>query len=38
MKGSKTIKIKKQSKSKRKLTQIKAIFFAYKQTRNIDIL
>ena len=37
LKGSKTIKIIK-SKNRRGLTQVKAIFFAYKQTRNIDIL
>ena len=38
LKGSKTIKIMKMSKNSRELTQVKAIFFAYKQTRNIDIL
>ena len=38
LKGSKTIKITKGNKNRRGLTQVKAIFFAYKQTRNIDIL
>ena len=35
MKESKT-KIMKGSKNKTRLTQVKAIFFACKQTRNID--
>ena len=38
LKGSKTIKITKGNKNRRGLTQVKAIFFAYKQTRNIDTL
>ena len=44
LKGSKTIKIMKGIKNRRVLTQVKAIwllyylFFAYKQTRNTDIL
>ena len=38
LKGSKTIKVMKKSKNRRELTQVKAIFLAYKQTRNIDIL
>ena len=38
LKGSKTIKIIKESKNGRGLTQVKAIFFSYKQTRNIDTL
>ena len=37
LKGSKTIKIK-GSKKRRGLTEVKTIFFAYKQTRNFDIL
>ena len=37
VKGSKTIKIMKRSKNGRGSTQVKAIFSAYKQTRNIDI-
>ena len=35
LEGSKTMK---RSKNRRGLTQVKAIFFAYKQTSNIDIL
>ena len=35
LKGSKTIKIMKRSKNRRGLKQVKATFFAYKQTRNI---
>ena len=38
LKRSKTIKITKRSKNRRGLTQVKAVFFAYKKTRNIDIL
>ena len=38
LKESKTIKITKRSKKRKGLTRVKAIFFAYKQTRNIDIL
>ena len=38
LKDSKTIKIMKGSKNRRELTQVKAMFFAYKETRNIDIL
>ena len=38
LQGSKTIKIMKKSKNRRGLTKVNAIFFAYKQTRNIDIL
>ena len=38
VKRSKTIKIMKRSKNGRGSTQLKAIFLAYKQTRNIDIL
>ena len=38
LKRSKTIKIMKGSKNRRGLTQVKGISFAYKQTRNIDIL
>ena len=38
LKGSKTIKITKRSKKRKGLARVKAIFFAYKQTRNIDIL
>ena len=38
LKGSKAIKIMKRSKNGSGLTQVKAIFFAWKQTRNIDIL
>ena len=37
LKGSKTIKITKGSKNRRGLTQVKAIFFVSKQTRNTDI-
>ena len=37
LKLSKTIKIK-GSKKRRGLTEVKTIFFAYKQTRNFDIL
>ena len=37
VKRSRTIKIMKRSKNRRGSTQVKAIFFAYKQTRNIDI-
>ena len=37
LKESKTIKTMKGSKNRRRLTQVKAIF-AYKQTRNFDIL
>ena len=38
-KRSKIIKIMKMSKKRRGLTQVKAtFFFAYNQTRNIDIL
>ena len=38
LKGSKTIKTMKRSKNRVGLTQVKTIFFAYKQTRTIDIL
>ena len=38
LKGIKTIRIMKRSKNRRRLTQVKAIFFAYKQTRNISII
>ena len=38
LKGSKTIKTTKGSTNRGALTQVKAIFFAYKQTRTIDIL
>ena len=41
LKGSKTIKIMKRSKNRRGLAQVKALhkfLFAYKQTRNIDVL
>ena len=38
LKWSKTIKIIKRSKIRRGLTQVKAIFSANYQTRNIDIL
>ena len=38
LEGVKTIKIMKRSKNRRGLKQVKVIFFAYKQTRNIDIL
>ena len=38
LKGSKTIKTMKGSKNRRRLTQVKAIYFAYNQTRNFDIL
>ena len=38
LKGVKTIKIMKRSKNRRGLKQVKVIFFAYKQTRNIHIL
>ena len=38
LKGSKTIKMMKRSKNRGGLTQVKAIFFAYKQTSNIDML
>ena len=34
LKGRKTIKLIKESKNRRRLTQ----FFAYNQTRNIDVL
>ena len=37
LQGSKTIKIMKKSKNRRGLTKVNAIFFAYKQTRNINI-
>ena len=37
LQGIKTIKIMKKSKNRRGLTKVNAIFFAYKQTRNIDI-
>ena len=37
LQGSKTRKIMKKSKNRRELTKVNAIFFAYKQTRNIDI-
>ena len=36
LKGSKTIKIMKRSKNRRGPRQVKAIFFAYKRTRNIN--
>ena len=38
LKGSKTIKTMKRSKNRGGLTQVKAMFFTYKQTRTIDIL
>ena len=38
LKGSKTIKTMIGCKNRRGLTQVKAIFFAYKLTRNIDML
>ena len=38
LKVSETIRIMKRSKNERGLTQVNAVFFAYKQTRNIDIL
>ena len=38
LKGSKTIKIMKRSKSNTGLTQVEAIFFANKQTINIELL
>ena len=38
LKGSKTIKTMKRSKNGGGLTQVKALFFAYKQTRTIYIL
>ena len=38
LKESKTIKIMKRSKNRRRLAQVKTISSAYKQTRNIDIL
>ena len=39
LKGSKAIKLmKNKTKNGRGLTQVKAVFFAYTQTRNIDIL
>ena len=38
LKECKTIKIMKGSKNGNGLTEVKGIFFAYKQTRNIDIL
>ena len=38
LKGSKTIKIIKSSKNRMGLTQVKAIYFAYKPTRNINML
>ena len=31
-------KMMKRSKNRRRLTQVKAISFVYKQTRNVDIL
>ena len=37
-KESKTIKITKGSRNRRGLAQVKAIFSAYKQARNIDVL
>ena len=36
LKGSKTVKIIKKSKNRSGSTQVKAIFFAYKRTRNIN--
>ena len=39
LKGSKTIKVMKGNKNRGELTQVKATcFFAYKETRNINIL
>ena len=38
LKRSKTVKIMKGCKNRRGLTQVKVMFFAYKETRNIDIL
>ena len=39
LKDSKAIKLmKNKTKNRRGLTQVKAVFFAYTQTRNIDIL
>ena len=37
LKGSKAIKIMKKSKNRRRLTQVKVMFFAYKKTKNINI-
>ena len=38
LKGSETIKTMKGSKNRMRLTQVKAIYFAYNQTINFDIL